>query len=787
MEYKTLEKFEYLCSQDSPPACQSHCPLQVEAAAVTAQVASGHANEARKTLERHMPLAGLCGWLCEGPCMDHCLRKELGGPINLPLIERQAIRTGRASKPFPLPGTKHKAVLIGSALSALVCAQALAIKGHRVVVYHAGPIGAGLNDLPEEHLPKEALTEAVGVLRALKVEFRDTENPETDPLPSLEKLLEEYSGVFLALDDTWLSQLNLGLEPGGLAADPITRGTTRDKLFLGPGPGEKLRVEAMSAGKKAAGSMDRLFQGVNPATAREKESVGPTRLVVDLSDKPALPAAKLADPWNPTQAEAHAEAARCLSCTCLSCLPPCPLLRSRKGYPKKYAREFYNNIITAFGVRHSNRHINSCAECGLCGQICPNGADMGAFVHLARVDMVANSHMPASAHEFALEDQEYSNSPAVSFLRHPPGRDVSEWLFFPGCQLLGGYPTETLKTYRHLNESLGGRVGLWSGCCGAPGRWSGRRKLTGRTVDNIKNSWTQMGKPTIVLACPSCALFFKAELPEIPTQGLWPTLEPLPLPEGFQSSVEPLVIHDPCAGRLDLDGQAAVRSIMAKIGQQLIEPAMSGRQTLCCGYGGLASEASPEMGREYALERTSSSPGPILAWCSVCRDRFLALDHPSLHPLDLLFPPADLNSRLNGKPPGLSARRQGRDGFRREALSAIWRENLPKEAAMPLNIDIPGTVLDDMESRRILVADVTEVLEIAKKDGPVFVNPETGRRIANHRPRQVTFWVEYDERQDGSFLVHRAWCHRMTVPGVPGEGAESPASLEGFARTGGRV
>ena len=106
---------------------------------------------------------------------------------------------------------------------------------------------------------------------------------------------------------------------------------------------------------------------------------------------------------------------------------------------------------------------------------------------------------------------------------------------------------------------------------------------------------------------------------------------------------------------------------------------------------------------------------------------------------------------------------------------------------MPLNIDIPGTVLDDMESRRILVADVTGVLENAKKDGPVFVNPETGRRIANHRPRQVTFWVEYEERQDGSFLVHRAWCHRMEVPGVPGEGAESPASLEGFARTGGRV
>jgi hypothetical protein len=106
---------------------------------------------------------------------------------------------------------------------------------------------------------------------------------------------------------------------------------------------------------------------------------------------------------------------------------------------------------------------------------------------------------------------------------------------------------------------------------------------------------------------------------------------------------------------------------------------------------------------------------------------------------------------------------------------------------MDLRIDIPGSVLADMESRRVLVGDVTRVLEEARRTGPLFVNGETGRRVANWRPRQVTFWVEYEERQDGSFLVHRAWSHRMDVPGVPGEKEESPASSEGFARSGGRV
>jgi hypothetical protein len=412
---------------------------------------------------------------------------------------------------------------------------------------------------------------------------------------------------------------------------------------------------------------------------------------------------------------------------------------------------------------------------------------MGRFVSMARFDMVAANHMPVSAHEFALEDQVYSNSPEVSFLRPPPGKTKSDYLFFPGCQLLGASPDTTLATYLHLNVAMEGKVGLWSGCCGSPARWSGRRILTDTTKAAMVDLWRKNHEPVVILACPSCALFFGTELPEISTTGLWPLLNSLPIPQSGQTIPTSLVIHDPCSARLDDEGQKAVRSIMAKLGQKLIEPVMTGRLTLCCGFGGLASEANPAIGREYVLERTATSSGPILAWCSVCRDRFKQTTHPSLHPLDLLFPAVDPGKLMNQNPPGLSARRDGRLLFRKKALMTLWQEQLPEEEIMALNIDIPGSVMTDMESRRILVADVTRVLENAQKVGPVFVNQETGHRIANYRPRQVTFWVEYEERQDGSILVHRAWCHRMDVPGVPGESEESPASSEGFARTGGRV
>ena len=201
---------------------------------------------------------------------------------------------------------------------------------------------------------------------------------------------------------------------------------------------------------------------------------------------------------------------------------------------------------------------------------------------------------------------------------------------------------------------------------------------------------------------------------------------------------------------------------------------------------GLVDQAYPELCRKFASMRAEDGPGPLLAWCVMCRDRFRGIGLASFHPLDLLLPgDADLSSCP--QPPGLSARRSGRARLKREALSEIWGEEASEAPSMSLNIDIPASVVMDMEERRILISDVTAVLEEAAKSGPRFRNPETGKSLACLRPRQVTFWVEYEERADGSLLVHRAWCHRMTLPDTPGEGAESPATLEGYARTGGRV
>jgi hypothetical protein len=280
-------------------------------------------------------------------------------------------------------------------------------------------------------------------------------------------------------------------------------------------------------------------------------------------------------------------------------------------------------------------------------------------------------------------------------------------------------------------------------------------------------------------------MFLRA-MPEVGLAGLWPIMSEISPPlEAIRLPGE-AVIHDPCAARLDEAGQTAVRAVLASLGQSLKEPRYTRRLTLCCGYGGLVDQSYPELGAKFASMRAQEGTEPLLAWCVMCRDRFRGLGRQSFHPLDLLFPDSSDLSQAP-KPPGLSARRQNRSLFKRQALTELWGEEFREAAPMSLEIDIPGSVLEDIEARRILVSDVAMVLEDAEKNGPHFHNPDTGRSLACLRPRQVTFWVEYEKRENGSYLVHRAWCHRMTLPNVPGEGAESPASSEGFARTGGRV
>ncbi len=818
MEQSTLRAFEAQCIQEEPPACESRCPLHVDARSLARLIAEGKTGDARKLLDRVMPLSALLGLLCEGPCLERCRRGEVDASVNIPLLERACVAATRSMKPMPMPATGKFVAVAGAGLSSLTAAFELGRKGHAVTVFHMGPVGgrlrvSGFASFGGETVGEAALAAALEQLAAVRVQFREMKDftaswlAEALAPPSPDN--PGYGAVYLGLDDApvgeaareaWQADL-----PGigtSAAADALTLGMAHPRVFAGgmaqdsvagtaSGPATKAAsfIQEAADGKRAAGSIDRLLQGVSPSTAREKEGPVPCLLYTDISRVPPAPPVTPANPATPTLEEARAEAARCIRCECMECVKRCPYLAAYKGYPKKYARQVYNNLAVLHGLRLANTQINSCAQCGLCAAVCPHGADMGAFCGQARREMVQARRMPPSAHDFALLDMEYSNAPDIAFLRpDPAGKDASApeadaWLFFPGCQLPASLPEHTERLYAHLRQHLPGGVGLFFHCCGAPAAWSGRELLTGSVAGGIRQSWTDAGRPVIILACASCTAFFKEHLGGIPVRALWDILAELPLPDGARKAEAPLALHDPCATRKEDATRASVRGLLQQLGQPVEELSLGRERTRCCGYGGLASAANPAMGGAYAKSRAEDTDNSLLAYCIMCRDRLRAVGKPALHLLDLLFPGPENPEQAAGRPaPGISARQRSRLDFRRHMLHTVWNEPAQEDTAMEaMVLHIPDDLARTLEERRIRHADIKAVLRHAEAEGPLFVNRETGRSLASLRPRQTAFWVEYAKQDDGSYVIHDAYCHRMVVPGVPGEGASTPATGEGCA------
>ena len=794
MDQPYLRAFENLCTQEEPPACQTTCPLHVESRTFVELMAAGKIGNARKILDRTMPLPMLTGFLCEGNCLKHCLRHPIDAAVQLPLLERACLLHSRTGKPFPLPGTGKKVAVFGSDLSSLCATAELAQRGHKTTIFYYPPFGSSLTEIARDVLPETALPEAREYLESLRVDCVALQNPfwaesfgsRFNAVPWVNEMLDAYDALYLGLDDSDTFPADSPLHWAYACSNPLTLETDKSRFFcydtvhLG-------KIQAAAQGKRVAGSITRLLQGVPPASAREKDGVYPTKLYTSTAGVVATPPAVPANAALPTLEEAAAEASRCIQCECLECVKVCPYLAQYKGYPKKYAREMYNNLSVIHGLRQKNQQINSCTRCGLCATVCPTKADMGAFCATARQEMVQTNRMPPHAHEFALEDMGHSNSPDIAFARHQPGFSSSDWLFFPGCQLPASLPQQTRQVYQHLCTHLQGGTGFLLRCCGTPAQWSGRDVLTKTSTEALLAVLEEMGRPTLIVACASCSEFIAKNLPAYPCRTLWDVLQTLPMPNTALAGVDGvLALHDPCATRHCPETHTAVRELVKALGIGVEALPFSASHTRCCGYGGLAAAANPGIGEVYARTRAEDSAQPMLTYCAMCRDRLATVGKQALHLLELLFPAGPVQEAMNRPAPGISQRQYSRNLFRQEMLNDVWEDavQLPEN---PANTFACSPELETvLEERRIRHADIAVVLAHAKEHGPLFSSPQTGRCLVALRPRQVTFWVEYQVQGDGSFFVHNAYCHRMVVPGVDGAGEQSPATLEGYATKGGR-
>jgi glutamate synthase (NADPH/NADH) small chain len=603
------------------------------------------------------------------------------------------------------------------------------------------------------------------LLAKLKLNIRL--NALLSPPEIREGLLRDYDAVYIGLDGRISPEMQT-TGSGQISVQPQSRATDLEGLFAGGSPrpdGTTSPVWEAAEGRWAATSMDRFMQKTSLTAGREREGPYKTRLFTSLEGISSLPAVPMEGLQNSRQA-AEQEAGRCLQCQCLECVKVCAYLERFGAYPKKYAREIYNNESIVMGTRQANKLINSCSLCGLCEEVCPHDFAMQDLCLEARRSMVRRGKMPPSAHEFTLLDMEFSRSDRFALVRHQPGHTASAHVFFPGCQLCASAPGQVRRIYDYLCRSFAGGTGLILGCCGAPAYWAGEEASFQKEVDAFRDKWVGLGRPKVILACSTCYKMFKQNLAETPILSLWKVLEDIGLPEEGRHLVSaPLAVHDPCTTRREPEIQESVRKLLARLKMPFEELRLSREKTECCGYGGLMQDANPALAREVVARRAKESALDYVTYCAVCRDNLASAGKRTVHLLDLIFPDPGEKDSASRKRPGWSQRQENRARLKDGLLDELWGEGGEEmENHRKIVLHVAPEVQNLLEERRILIEDLQKVIHHAETTGGKLVHPKTGHFKASFKPYKVTFWVEYSPSEDG-YIVHNAYTHRMDVSG----------------------
>ncbi len=736
-----LTEKESLCVYEQPAYCVAACPLKLDTKAMVKAVADGDWTKALQLYEKITPFPHILSTGCDAPCEEKCRLAALGDSIAIREIERAVAKYGEKSKAKGLMRFKKKktAAIFGSGLFVLFLAGELSRKAYPVSVYCEQADLESFMAQETGFVDPECLKMDMGAMSALERDFHFDSHMDA---AAFEGCREKYDIVCASAD------FARGIYPDA-AGDESIMMDRRHGLVMGAG--ETVMAAAFGA-KKAALTVDRLAQNLDPANTRGDEGACDTRLYTNTEGVKELKLVP-ADKGGYTKEQAELEAARCIQCHCDECIKGCAYLQHYKKFPRVLTREIYNNVSIIMGDHMMNKPINACSLCGQCSVTCPNGYDLADICHRARMNMVSTGKMPNSPHEFALLDMIFSNEEA--FLSRPqPGFDKCRYVFFPGCQAAAIAPETVRVAYQDLCARLEGGVALMLGCCGAICDWAGRYEMYDTEKEFIDRELAKLGDPIVIAGCPTCQKELKTH-EGLEIKGIWDILLDIGLPEGAKGLDRPAALHDSCGARGDEQTQSAVRSIAGQLGCTLVDTPYSGDRSPCCGYGGLTAYANPQVAKEMTEKCLERSEAPYISYCMACRDRFAREGRESRHILELVY------GTDAGAPPDISQKRYNRLGLKNALLSELWGEEV-SETKLDFELEFTDEALKMMDERMILKSDVISVMEYVNETGEAVFDAESGLTAGRKRIGNVTFWVKFVPI-DGGYVVHRAYSHRMNV------------------------
>ena len=306
------------CVYEDAPYCNAACPLKLDTRGMLKAVAEGDMKKALQIYEKAAPFPLILSMGCEAPCEAKCRLCEVGDGVAIRDVEAAVARYGQQSRLGSIFRTRKKktAAIFGSGLFPLFLSAELEKKAYPVTVFCEEEDLSAFLHCETPFLDAESFALELKRLKGKDISFVFN----CDITPSF---FEEKRTEFDILCSS--SEVSSRLFPDA-AFLPDLMLCEEEQLVTAREGGV---MAAAYGAKKAALTVDRLAQNLDPRNNRGKEGASDSRLYTDLSEAVALRRVpKQGSKYTPE--EAMAEAKRCIQCHCEECMKSCAYLRHYK-------------------------------------------------------------------------------------------------------------------------------------------------------------------------------------------------------------------------------------------------------------------------------------------------------------------------------------------------------------------------------------------------------------------------------------------------------------------------
>ena len=279
------------------------------------------------------------------------------------------------------------------------------------------------------------------------------------------------------------------------------------------------------------------------------------------------------------------EVTRCMLCPNM-CLHVCPVFDAERRLtvsPSVKSRLAYLGEV--------EEAVYHCLPCDACKNACPMGISVNDNLRGYRggeMALKAVERFEGSLKKIQVETRD--------------GRI----LYFPGCST---FESGLFDVTVEVLEKLGIDFALTNlHCCGMPYYELGLFDKFKEKISRLKGAAERY--EGVISNCPHCVHLMREN--GIKAAHILTVLKPVKI--GGDVSY-----HDPCILARKLDVVEEPRKLLSEMGFELHESAFSGKDTHCCGYGGVYRYVAPEMAEKVAKRRREHFDYPVVTACPSCR------------------------------------------------------------------------------------------------------------------------------------------------------------------------